>query len=141
MADDSGDGTAPDRRICGASATLPLQLTVLAIEIAPDAGAHPLRIMTGLRCGLEAHSTGFHSDLVHEIDEMDAGAVWAHWKDGRPPRVVEILADCESDNGEPEGANEACTLFDGHAGGHSFEFSDPDYDAVLACAERYGTGL
>ncbi|MFE0425334.1 hypothetical protein [Streptomyces sp. NPDC058953] len=124
-----------ERMICAALARLPLQLIVLTQEMAPDPPVHPIRIMTSLRCALESHGTGPHYDLVREQDEAEDGAVWARWSTGIEPSAVGILRDCPADNGAPGAENDACTLFAGHPGGHSFIFSDPEYESVLTSPE------
>ncbi|MEU9603218.1 hypothetical protein [Streptomyces sp. NPDC048057] len=136
----AGEATA-DRRVCAALATLPLQLIVLTQDLWPDPPAHPIQIVTGLRCALEEHDTGPHFDLVRELDDRSDGdddrasGIWARWKSGIEPSCVTILQDCSIHNGKPGGANDACTLFAGHLGGHSHEFTDPEYEAALASPE------
>ncbi|MFH8614200.1 hypothetical protein ACH4E8_03865 [Streptomyces sp. NPDC017979] len=129
---------AAERRVCAALATLPLQLIVLTQDLWPDPPAHPIQIVTGLRCALEEHDDGPHFDLVRELDDHDgdgSGGIWAHWENGIEPSCVKIRQDCSMDNGEPGAANDACTLFAEHPGGHSHEFSDPEYEAVLTDPE------
>ncbi|MGW1977454.1 hypothetical protein [Streptomyces sp. NPDC001889] len=123
------------RRICGATITLPLRLLVLALDITPAEQGHPLEVVTRLRCGLEEHPDGPHFDLVRELDDASRGEVWTWWDEGRSPEAVGLLPDCPADNGEAAGANDACALFDGHFGAHSFAFVDPEYEAVLASLE------
>ncbi|MFI6285939.1 hypothetical protein ACIBCM_14465 [Streptomyces sp. NPDC051018] len=118
------------RHICAARARLPLRLIVLALDIVPEDPGHPLELVTALRCGLEAHSAGPHFDLVRELTDARRGEVWARWENGREPDGISILGDCPADNGEPGPSNDGCTLFAEHRGGHSFEFSDPEYDAI-----------
>ncbi|MEU9603151.1 hypothetical protein [Streptomyces sp. NPDC048057] len=120
----------PPRRICADLATLPLQLVVLTQDMWPDPPAHPIQIVTRLRCALESHEKGPHFDLVRELDDSEENEVWAQWKTGRDPSAVTLLRDCPADNGAPGGAHEACVLFAGHPGGHSYEFTDPEYDAI-----------
>ncbi|MGW6458116.1 hypothetical protein ACWF94_19765 [Streptomyces sp. NPDC055078] len=120
------------RIVCAAGAVLPLRLLVLALEITAGEPGHPLEVTTRLRCGLEAHGTGTHFDLVRELDDGGEGEVWARWEGDREPEYVANLADCPADNGRPGGDNEACTLFEDHPGGHSFEFADPEYEPVTA---------
>ncbi|MFF0446957.1 hypothetical protein ACFYT4_11160 [Streptomyces sp. NPDC004609] len=122
-------GTRP-RHICAATARLPLPLIVLVLDIVPDEPAHPMEVITALRCGLESHSTGPHFDLVRELTDASRGEVWARWENGNEPDRVSVLADCPADNGRPGPSNDGCTLFARHPGGHSYEFSDPEYDAM-----------
>ncbi|MCM2390126.1 hypothetical protein [Streptomyces albipurpureus] len=114
---------------CAETAGLPLQLLVSTLEIAPDEPGHPLEVVTHLRCALEAEHNGPHFDLVRVLDG-DQGEVWARWAGGQEPEWVAVLADCTADNGLPGGANEACTLFQGHRGRHSFACADFELDPL-----------
>ncbi|GAA2222663.1 hypothetical protein GCM10010232_03870 [Streptomyces amakusaensis] len=119
------------RFVCAATVRLPLQLVVLALEITPDERGHPMEVATELRCGLEEHADGAHFDLVRELDDASGGEVWTRWEEGQVPEGVAVLADCGADNGRPGGENEACALYRGHGGGHSFEYADPEYEVLL----------
>ncbi|MFF0447010.1 hypothetical protein ACFYT4_11440 [Streptomyces sp. NPDC004609] len=121
-----------ERHICAATANLPLRTMVLVLDIVPDEDVHPMEIVTGLRCGLEAHTSGPHGDLVRELNDASRGEVWVLWECGREPDVVAVLPDCPAVNTLPGAEVDACTLFDSHPGGHCFEFSDPEYDAIRA---------
>ncbi|MGW6455946.1 hypothetical protein ACWF94_08455 [Streptomyces sp. NPDC055078] len=123
------------RRVCAVTATLPLRLLALVLEIAPGERPHPLEVVTGLRCAMEEHADGPHFDLVHELKDAGRGEVWVRWESGCEPECVAVLPDCPADNGKPDGENDACTLFSEHPGGHSFAFCDPEYDAILASPE------
>ncbi|MFF0445483.1 hypothetical protein ACFYT4_03510 [Streptomyces sp. NPDC004609] len=123
------------RHICAATAILPLRTIVLALDIVPDEPAHPMEIVTGLRCALEAHTDGPHFTLVRELADASRGEVWTRWEPGTEPECVTVLPDCPADNGRSGAGNDACTLFAGHPGGHCFEFSDPEYDAIRASPE------
>ncbi|GLF97250.1 hypothetical protein [Streptomyces yaizuensis] len=133
-----GGPATPERYVCGAVAALPLRLVSLALEITPGERGHPLDVATRLRCVLERHTDGPHSDLVREVGRS-AGEVWTQWEDGGPPEYVCLLPDCPADNGEPGGANEACTLYEGHSGAHSYHCADaacPDAACPdAACAD------
>ncbi|MER6912466.1 hypothetical protein ABT354_12425 [Streptomyces sp. NPDC000594] len=123
------DGEGGTRYLCGATVTLPLRLVSLALEITPHLQGHPLEVATGLSCLLERHRTGAHVDLVRELDRPGGGAVWTPWEEGARPEYVCLLPDCPADNGEPGGANEACALYEGHPGVHTFHCADPDPDS------------
>lgn len=112
---------------CAETAGLPLQLLVCALEIAPDEPGHPLEVVTRLRCALEAEHTGSHFDLVRVLDG-DQGEVWARWEDGQEPASVAVLPDCAAGDGLLGGTNDACTLFQGHRGRHSFACAEPGPD-------------
>ncbi|WP_194292693.1 hypothetical protein [Streptomyces katsurahamanus] len=118
------------RIVCGAPATLPPRLLLHALQIAPDARAHPFEVATHLRCGLERSHRGPHVDLVRELDDPSRGEVWTWWCEGHAPTGVAVLPDCPADNGLSGGDNDACTLYRCHPGGHSFECADPEYEAL-----------
>ncbi|MFJ4772519.1 hypothetical protein ACIP88_26010 [Streptomyces uncialis] len=119
------------KRMCGATARLPLELIVLALDITPEMPGHPMEVATGLRCPLEAHTTGQHHELVRELGVPERGEVWARWSDGQVPDGLDVLADCPADNGLQGPDHDICTLYTGHPGGHSWEFPDPEYEAIV----------
>ncbi|MEU5402736.1 hypothetical protein ABZ348_25945 [Streptomyces sp. NPDC005963] len=121
--------------ICGVQAVVPMPLVALMLHTAPGAG-DPMYIETTLRCKLEAHSGGLHYDLVWQLDRPAHGEMWATWVTEQPPRTVLLLPDCPTDNGEPAGLDEACTLFARHPGGHSFTYRDPDAEAIVGSPEH-----
>ncbi|GAA2263790.1 hypothetical protein GCM10010232_64640 [Streptomyces amakusaensis] len=123
---------ARERHACGESATLPLQLLLIALEFAPDGQSHPLEVATRLRCGLERDHSGPHHDFVRELDGVDPGEVWARWRSGQDPGSIAALPDCEAVNGLPAGRDDACVLYAGHPGGHSFSYADPEYTEYTA---------
>ncbi|MFI6289384.1 hypothetical protein ACIBCM_32345 [Streptomyces sp. NPDC051018] len=124
-----------ERYICAATASLPLRTLVLVLDIVPDDDVHPMEIVTRLRCGLEAHGSGPHFDLVRELKDASRGEVWVHWEHDEEPDSVVVLPDCPAVNSRPGAEVDACTLFASHPGGHCFEFSDPEYDAVRVSPE------
>ncbi|MCM2390082.1 hypothetical protein [Streptomyces albipurpureus] len=127
------DAQGSQRRVCGVRAVLPLGLVALVLESTPTAG-DPLDVETSLSCPLEEHATGWHYDLVWELDDPGNGEMWALWSDGGEPELVVIQPDCPVRNGRSGVEGEACTLFAWHSGGHSFEFIDPHHDEVLLSA-------
>ncbi|MFI1014293.1 hypothetical protein [Streptomyces sp. NPDC020965] len=131
-------GGAGGPLVCGATAVLPLQLLLVALEIIPGGQAHPLDVATRLRCCLERHADGPHYDFVRELDDTDLGEVWTQWETGRPPESVATLPDCDAHNGRPGGLNDACTLFFGHPGAHSFSCADPEADRLTAGTGAHG---
>ncbi|ANW18867.1 hypothetical protein [Streptomyces clavuligerus] len=136
-----GGGSAPAARyVCGAPVTLPLQLITLALEITPRLPGHPLEVATDLRCALERHTGGPHFDLVREPGRPDSGAVWTLWEEGSRPECVCLLPDCPVDNGEPGGANEACALYEGHPGVHSYHCADPETGGCHPYVYAYESG-
>ncbi|MFD9719802.1 hypothetical protein [Streptomyces sp. NPDC059076] len=141
-----------ERRMCGARAVMPLGLVSLVLDATP-AARDPEALETVLRCPLEAHATGWHYDVVWQLDDPDSGDMWALWAEGDTPELVVIQPDCSARGrasgpntvpGEARSAahgrksaaqNEVCSLFALHPGGHSFEFTDPhDEDLRLAAA-------
>ncbi|MEU5402184.1 hypothetical protein ABZ348_23140 [Streptomyces sp. NPDC005963] len=134
-----------ERRMCGARAVMPLGLVSLVLDAMPGA-RDPLEMETLLRCPLEEHTTGWHYDVVWQLDDPDSGDMWALWADGDAPDLVVIQPDCSArcrtsvpnttrEAGRSGGESEVCALFALHPGGHSFEFTDPQYaDLRLAAA-------
>ncbi|MFF8959058.1 hypothetical protein [Streptomyces sp. NPDC014894] len=136
-------GAARGRHVCGEISTLPLQLLVIALEFAPGGHVHPLEVATRLRCGLEREHAGPHHDFVRELDDgMDPGEIWVRWESGQDPLSIAALPDCEAGNGLPAGRDDACVLYAGHPGGHSFAYADPEYATETGRpAGAYGSGV
>jgi hypothetical protein len=54
--------------------------------------------------------------------------VWACWRDGGQPSGAITLPDCPAV--DPDDRDEACVLFNKHAGAHSWALTDPEEDAL-----------
>ncbi|MGW4033363.1 hypothetical protein ACWEFL_29390 [Streptomyces sp. NPDC004838] len=123
-------------RICGALAVLPVRLASVIIETTPDTvgSVYP---ETFLRCPLEEHSTGPHAALVWQLDDASRGELWVQWDEDGPPSHSLVRPDCPGHNGRTGMREEACTLFAGHFGRHSFELRDPD-EEILRAGPEYG---
>jgi len=107
--------------VCGERAHLPYEAVEAALKLAPR--AEPDDVERLVRCTLEDHSTGDHFAFVLELDGVHTGSVWARWIRGRLPAAVLVLPDCPATGPAP--AREPCCEFAGHAGGHTWELTDP----------------
>lgn len=111
------------RQECGATASLPPSLAVLALhhlrQAGPQLAADPC-VETRLECFLDAHAEGDHYGLVTDT----AGAapdVWVTWSEGEPPATLTHLPACPKDNGQDGGLHDVCTLFSRHPGRCTFD--------------------
>lgn len=109
----------PDRPpICDARVRLPLQLARTAQLWAQKPTCDPAEIQE-LRCTLEAHAASDHYAHVVEMTATTGG--WARWPDGGSPEVLLVLSDCPA-----TGPNkDACSEYEGHPGGHTWQVADP----------------
>jgi len=108
--------------VCGARTYLPTDLVpaALALETSTDRPAVEADVERNLRCTRQDHDhEDEHTSLVLELDGVDTGSVWARWFYARLPERLVVLPDCPGANGQ------ACSEFEGHPGGHSFEIHDP----------------
>jgi hypothetical protein len=129
-----GDRSGPGK-ICGANAVLPPGLAAAMVEAAPEGAGTPF-FERELRCLLEEHpGEERHFALAWQLDDAREGELWASWTDGRVPDRGSLLADCPAVDGRKGADEEACTLFAGHPGAHSFSLRDPDEERLRACPE------
>lgn len=104
-----------EKPLCGAFARVPHALDSAMRAIGNGDITDATR---DLRCRLDPH-TGDHTDLVWQLDDAGQGEMWATWPDGcRVATAVVIRPDCPRIS--PSGS-EACTHFEGHPGGCSFD--------------------
>ncbi|MEU9338158.1 hypothetical protein AB0D49_34250 [Streptomyces sp. NPDC048290] len=122
----------PPPRMCGTETVMPVDLIAIMFVSVKDSA--PDTVARSLRCCLQEHSGGRHHDLVWELDDPSDGEVWAQWADGCPPDTFRVVPDCNTPSG-PTAADEVCTLFDGHPGCHTFEYTDPVQDALTSDPE------
>ncbi|MEV7288627.1 hypothetical protein AB0O01_29475 [Streptomyces sp. NPDC093252] len=101
---------------------MPFRLIALMFATIQDSSA-PQNVQPLLRCLLQAHPTGPHHDLVWELDDPSEGEVWAQWTDGHRPHAFRIVPDCNAISG-PTPDDEACILYTGHPGCHSWHYID-----------------
>ncbi|MFF0449086.1 hypothetical protein ACFYT4_22215 [Streptomyces sp. NPDC004609] len=112
-----------------------MRLAALVVVSVRDS-ADPLYLETYLRCPLEAHRTGPHAAPAWRLDDARGGEVWVRWAEGEPPSCALRLAGCAGHHGPTGDREEACTLFDGHPGGHSHQLADPG-DAAVQARDEY----
>ncbi|MGW6461917.1 hypothetical protein ACWF94_39315 [Streptomyces sp. NPDC055078] len=74
-----------------------------------------------------------HSALAWVLKDAARGEVWVSWAEAGYV-VVQMRPDCPAVTGHGV-QDEACTLFDGHPGGHSFEVIDPEEEAFKTTPE------
>ncbi|MEU9333861.1 hypothetical protein AB0D49_11975 [Streptomyces sp. NPDC048290] len=106
-----------------------MPVDLIAIMFVSVKDTAPDTVARSLRCCLQEHSGGRHHDLVWELDDPSDGEVWAQWADGCPPDTFRTVPDCNS------GQDTVCTLFDGHPGCHTFEYTDPVAEAIRSDPE------
>ncbi|MET8827343.1 hypothetical protein ABZX40_15315 [Streptomyces sp. NPDC004610] len=117
-------------RICGAPGRMPVDLVALMLAHIPDTSDPRAAVRVDLRCLLEEHPTGPHHALTWTRDAPRSGEVWAQWAHEGPDECVLVLPGCNTTTARGPG-DEACILFDGHPGCHSFEYADPEHPADI----------
>lgn len=116
-------------RVCAAE--VELQSGVLDILRATPADlppAGPGDVVDPLRCVLQSGHEGAHHGLARGLPLRYLGEVWASWVSGQQPSALLILGDCPAK--DPDDRDEACLLFNGHAGAHSWLLTDPEEDGL-----------
>lgn len=122
------DFTDPGR-ICGAELELQaVYLKTLCVVPLDQPGAEPGDVFDLLRCALACGHDGRHHGLARSLPMAHPGEVWACWDSGRQPAALLTVPDCSAL--DPRNRDEACVLFDGHAGAHSWALADPDEDEL-----------
>jgi hypothetical protein len=104
--------------ICDARVRLPLELARTALAWARKPADDPAEIRY-LRCTLEAHTVGDHYAHVTDIATDTAG--WTRWPQGGSPAILLVLADCPATGP----GLDACSEYEGHPGGHTWQVEDP----------------
>jgi hypothetical protein len=118
-------------RICGAEVELQAgYLAVLCCMPADLPAAEHGEVSDVLRCVLQAGHLARHHAIARSLPMDHDGEVWACWDSGRQPAALIAVPDCPVV--APHDRDEACVLFNGHAGAHSWGLTDPDGDAVRA---------
>ncbi|MFE4666793.1 hypothetical protein ACFRI7_18385 [Streptomyces sp. NPDC056716] len=118
----------PRPRVCGATAMMPVGLIAAMFASIHDSST-PGNVRPVLRCQLQEHSGGRHHDLVWELDDAGQGEVWAQWTDGHRPDTFLVVPDCNTLSG-PTPKDEACILYAGHPGCHTWQYTDPEHEAI-----------
>ena len=118
-------------RTCGAELELQgAYLKALCVIPLDQPEAEPGDVFDVLRCALAAGHDGRHHGLARSLPMAYPGEVWACWDSGQQPAALLNFPDCcELD---PRDRDEACVLFNGHAGAHSWAHADPDEDELRA---------
>jgi hypothetical protein len=114
--------SAADERphVCEDQILLPLDLLVRALAMEPTPGAAEMSdVEEAPTCIMQRDHGGAHYGIVLSLDGPSQGAVWAVWTALTEAQLV-ILPDCSGTEGM-----EACSSFDAHPGGHSWELYDP----------------
>lgn len=118
-------------RVCGAELELHAAylraLCVLPVDLPR---AEPGDVFDVLRCALGAGHNGRHHGIARSLPMEHPGEVWACWDSGEQPAALLAVPDCSVV--DPRDRDEACVLFDGHAGAHSWALADPDEDVLRA---------
>ncbi|MEU9335740.1 hypothetical protein AB0D49_21580 [Streptomyces sp. NPDC048290] len=112
---------------------MPVDLIAIMFVSVGDSSA-PDTVQPSLRCRLQEHSGGRHHALVWELDDAGDGEVWALWAKGCPPDMFRVVPDCNTPSG-PTAQDTVCSLFAGHRGCHTFEYTDPLQDALTSDPE------
>ncbi|MET8824726.1 hypothetical protein ABZX40_17635 [Streptomyces sp. NPDC004610] len=118
----------PRPRVCGATTMMPVDLIAVMFASIHDSSA-PGNVRLLLRCQLQEHTRGRHQDLVWELDDASEGEVWVQWADGEAPDAFRVVPDCDTLSG-PTPKDEACTLYAGHPGCHSWQYTDPEQESI-----------
>jgi hypothetical protein len=116
-------------RVCAAE--IELQSGVLAVLRATPADlppAEPGDVVDPLRCVLQRGHDGEHHGIARGLPLRYLGEVWACWTSGQQPSALLVFGDCPAK--DPDDRDEACLLFHGHKGAHSWLLTDPDEDAL-----------
>ncbi|MFF8566923.1 hypothetical protein ACF06N_18385 [Streptomyces albidoflavus] len=79
-----------------------------------------------VRCQLAAHGAGPHHGFLDDLGTYGT-ALWLRW-DGAGEVGLAALPDCPA--AAPGSDPDACCLFAGHAGGHTWESLDPRRQAT-----------
>ncbi|MGI5352910.1 hypothetical protein ACQEU8_32725 [Streptomyces sp. CA-250714] len=120
-----------ERRICGARMELrPAYRAALRMIPGDLPDAEGGEMHSSLRCILEAHHMGMHYGLARSLPMDYPGEVWACWPGDQQPSGAINLPDCAVIN--PTEPDEACVLFNQHAGEHSWALADPEEEALRA---------
>ncbi len=105
-------------RVCGEPAVLPTDLVFTALRYTDRPGIELVDIRE-VRCTLEAHPTGDHYAFI--VETSSTTSAWTRWSRGAGPRVVLVLPDCPATGS----GNEACSEYEHHRGGHTWQVDDP----------------
>lgn len=113
------------RFICGRRTLVPAALGHTVLELANAGNGYVYTrddVSISLVCTIEAHpASRIHHGAVLNLRGREAGTLWAQWRDRSDPTTVVEKADCSAGRE----ADNSCSEFKGHPGGHSWELDDP----------------
>ncbi|WP_225846873.1 hypothetical protein [Streptomyces sp. HPF1205] len=105
--------------ICGELVTIPTSVAMTAVRYASRPVIDPTEIRN-VRCTLQAHPTGDHYGFI--VDTAEATSAWTRWNENAGPEIVLVLPDCPATDPEQ---NAACSEYESHGGGHTWQVDDP----------------
>ncbi|MET9219961.1 MULTISPECIES: hypothetical protein [unclassified Streptomyces] len=114
-------GAQEERLICGRRVVSPPALVKAALTMANALTPGTYSdddAQQELVCAID-HDNSEHQALVLGLRGPHAGSLWTVWCDGAEPSTVVELPDCPAVR-----LGEACSEFEGHPGGHSWELAD-----------------
>jgi hypothetical protein len=106
------------RRVPASPALVGAALT-MANAAAPPTYEHE-DVQQDLVCAVDHAASAEHRAVVLGLRGVHAGSLWTAWNDGTEPHALVELPDCPAVR-----HGEACSEFEGHPGGHSWELADP----------------
>lgn len=111
--------------VCDDRRLLPELHAATARALAQRSGGEAPYVHLDVQCVLQAHTEGPHHAYVMHLDGPDTGSVWARWTGAQASPSLAVLPDCPARAAlDPD---EACCLYAGHPGGHSYELREPRY--------------
>jgi hypothetical protein len=109
--------------ICGRRVPTPSALVTAALitanTTAPATYDHE-DVQQDLVCAIDHAGSAEHRAVVLSLRGAQAGPLWTAWNDGTEPHALVELPDCPAVR-----HGEACSEYEGHPGGHSWELVDP----------------
>lgn len=109
--------------ICGRRVPTPAALVTEALTMANTTAPEAYErgdVQPDLVCTIDHAASAEHRAVVLGLRGVHAGSLWTAWNDGTEPHALVELPDCPA-----VGHGEACSEFEGHPGGHSWELADP----------------
>ncbi len=110
----------PRPTICGEPAVLSLYLVLTALRYADRLEIMPTDLQN-VRCTLQAHPAG-GDHYAFIVDTTASTSAWTRWNRDADPQIVLVLPDCPATG---PGQGEACSEYEHHRGGHTWQVEDP----------------
>lgn len=109
--------------ICGQRALVPNSLvgTALTMANAKSSSKYTAEDVQGFLVCTIRHRGPVHYGVLLNLRGVTAGTLWALWRDRVEPVSVLELPDCSAVHSDDDAA---CSEFEGHPGGHSWELSE-----------------